>query len=152
MKETHHRGLAAIAAFKVMKGLLLLLVGAGLLRLVHGEIATFFSLLIEALHLNVHSRLIHALVLKVDALQPHGVLMMGIISLSYAGILLIEGIGLWLEVSWAAYMTVVSTSIFLPVEFYEVMRHASVVRMAVLLVNLAIVGYLIRELAEQRMR
>jgi len=59
----------------MVKDLLLLLIGAGLLRLMHGEIATFFSLLIEALHLNVHSRLIHALVLKVDALQPHGVLM-----------------------------------------------------------------------------
>jgi uncharacterized membrane protein (DUF2068 family) len=32
------------------------------------------------------------------------------------------------------------------------MRQASMVRMAILLVNLAIVGYLIRELAEQRLR
>ena len=51
-----------------------------------------------------------------------------------------------------SYMTVVSASVFLPLEFYEVMRQVSVVRMAVLVVNLAIVGYLIRELAEQRMR
>ncbi|MCC2640532.1 MAG: conserved rane protein of unknown function [Nitrospira sp.] len=150
--ETHHSGLAAIATFKVVKGLLLLVVGAGLLRLAHGELATFFSHLLEVLHLNLHAHLIHALILKVDALQPHGVLMMGIVSLGYAGLLLIEGVGLWLGVSWAAYMAVISTSIFLPAECYEVMRQASMVRMAILLVNLAIVGYLIRELAEQRLR
>ena len=67
--RSHHTGLAVIAVFKVVKGLLLLLLGLGLLKLMHAEIATLFSLLIEALHLNADSRLIHALVLKVDALQ-----------------------------------------------------------------------------------
>jgi len=60
---SHHTGLAVIAVFKVVKGLLLLFLGLGLLKLVHAEIATLFSLLIEALHLNADSRLIHALVL-----------------------------------------------------------------------------------------
>ena len=60
---SHHTGLAVIAVFKVVKGLLLLLLGLGLLKLVHAEIATLFSLLIEALHLNADSRLVHALVL-----------------------------------------------------------------------------------------
>jgi uncharacterized membrane protein (DUF2068 family) len=82
--RSHHTGLAVIAVFKVVKGVLLLLLGLGLLKLVHAEIATLFSLLIEALHLNADSRLIHALVLKVDALQPHTVLLAGFVSLGYA--------------------------------------------------------------------
>ncbi|MCS6306328.1 MAG: DUF2127 domain-containing protein [Nitrospira sp.] len=48
---------------------LLFLVGLGLLKLMHADIATLFSHLIEALHLHADSRIIHALVLKVDALQ-----------------------------------------------------------------------------------
>lgn len=48
--RAHHTGLAVIAVFKVVKGLLLLLLGLGLLKLVYAEIATLFSLLIEALH------------------------------------------------------------------------------------------------------
>ena len=83
-----------IAVFKMVKGLLLLLLGLGLLKLVQAEIATLFALLIEALHRNADSRLIHALVLKVDALQPHSVLVAGFVSLGYAGLLLAEGIGL----------------------------------------------------------
>lgn len=85
MAHTHHTGLAVIAVFKVVKGLLLLFLGLGLLKLVHAEIATLFSLLIETLHLHADSRLIHTLVLKVDALQPHSVLVAGFVSLGYAG-------------------------------------------------------------------
>jgi uncharacterized membrane protein (DUF2068 family) len=92
----HHPGMAVIAVLKLAKGVLLLLLGLGLLKLVHAEIATLFSLLIEALHLNADSHLIHGLVLKVDALQPHSVLVAGLISLGYAGLMVVEGIGLWL--------------------------------------------------------
>jgi len=144
----HQTGLAVIAVFKVVKGLLLLLVGLGLLELVHAEIATLFSLLIEALHLNADSRIIHALVLKVDALQPHTVLVAGLVSLGYAGLLLLEGIGLWLERSWAAYLTVISTSLLLPFELYEVIEKVSVLRIGVLMLNLIIVLYLVSQLKQ----
>ena len=144
--RSHHTRLAVIVVFKVLKGLLLLFLGLGLLKLVHAETATLFSLLIEALHLNADSRLIHALVLKVDALQPHTVLLAGLVSLGYAGMLLVEGIGLWLEFTWAAYLTVVSTSLLLPFELYEVIEQVSMLRVGVLLLNLVIVFYLVSQL------
>ena len=150
--RSHHTGLAVIAVFKVMKGLLLLLLGLGLLKLMHAEIATLFSLLIEALHLNADSRLIHALVLKVDALQPNSVLLAGLVSLGYAGMLLVEGIGLWLERTWAAYLTVVSTSLLLPFELYEVIEQVSILRISVLLLNLVIVAYLVNQLKQYTLR
>ena len=153
MTRSHHNtGLAVIAVFKLVKGLLLLFLGLGLLKLVHAEIATLFSLLIEALHLNADSRLIHALVLKVDALQPHSLLVAGFVSLGYAAMLLVEGIGLWLEFSWAAYLTVVSTSLLLPFELYEVIEQMSMLRVCVLLVNLAIVCYLVSQLKHHALR
>lgn len=148
----HQTGLAVIAVFKVVKGLLLLLVGLGLLQLMHAEIATLFSLLIEALHLNADSRIIHALVLKVDALQPQSVLVAGLVSLGYAGLLLLEGIGLWLERSWAAYLTVISTSLLLPFELYEVIDRVSILRVGVLVLNLAIVLYLVGQLKRHTLR
>jgi uncharacterized membrane protein (DUF2068 family) len=150
--RSHHTGLAAIAVFKVIKGLLLLLVGLGLLKLMHADIATLFSLLIEALHLNADSRLIHALVLKVDALEPHRIWLAGLVSLGYAGMLLIEGTGLWLELSWAAYLTVFSTSLLLPFEFYEVIERISLLRIGLLLLNIAIVWYLVMQLKRHTLR
>ncbi len=150
--RSHHTGLAVIAVLKVVKGVLLLLLGLGLLKLVHAEIATLFSLLIEALHLNADSHLIHALVLKVDALQPHTVLLAGLVSLGYAAMLLVEGIGLWLELTWAAYLTVVSTSLLLPFELYEVFEQVSMLRVGVLLLNLVIVFYLVSQLRRHTLR
>lgn len=148
----HQTGLAVIAVFKVVKGLLLLLLGLGLLKLVHAEIATLFSLLIEALHLNADSRIIHTLVLKVDALQPHTVLVAAVVSLGYAGLLLLEGVGLWLERSWAAYLTVISTSLLLPFELYEVVERVSLLRVGVLALNLVIVFYLVSQLRHHALR
>jgi len=150
--RTHQTGLALIAVFKLVKGALLLLVGVGLLKLMHAEIATLFSRLIEALHLNADSRIIHALVLKVDALQPHSVLVVALVSLGYAGMLLLEGVGLWLERSWAAYLTVISTSLLLPFELYEVIDRMSILRVGVLLLNLVIVLYLVRQLKRHTLR
>src|SRR5436190_11905040 len=150
--RSHHTGLAVIAVFKVVKGMLLLLLGLGLLKLVHAEIATLFSLLIEGLHLNADSRLIHALVLKIDALQPSSVQLAGLVSLGYAGMLLVEGIGLWLEFTWAAYLTVASTSLLLPFELYEIFEQVSILRVGVLLLNLTIVLYLISQLRRHTLR
>ncbi|MCP9451916.1 MAG: DUF2127 domain-containing protein [Nitrospira sp.] len=144
--HSHQTGLVVIALFKVVKGLLLLMVGLGLLELMHADLATLFSRLIEALHLNADSRIIHALVLRIDALQPHSVLVASLVSLGYAGLFLVEGIGLWFERSWAAYLTVVSTSLFVPFEVYEVIERVSILRVGVLLLNLLIVLYLVVQL------
>src|SRR5213592_3277746 len=152
MTKQHHTGMALIAGFKVAKGVLLLLVGLGLLKLVHAEIATLFSQLLEALHLNADSRILHNLVLKVDALQPHSVLMISLVSMAYAALLLTEGVGLWFERSWAAYLTVISTSLFLPFELYELIDHFTALRVGVFLLNLLIVIYLIRQLRHHTLR
>lgn len=149
-RRSQHSGLAAIAVFKLVKSGLLWIAGFGFLTLMHADIATWFSILIEALHLNADSRLVHSLVMKVDQLQPHSVLIAGIVSLSYAGLLLMEGVGLWLEWSWAAYLTVVSTSLLLPFELYEIFERVTVLRISLLIVNLAIVLYLIHHLRRHR--
>ena len=151
-RRTHHTGLVVIAVFKLVKGTLLLMLGLGLLKLVHAEIATLFSLLIETLHLNSDSRFLHALVLKVDALQPHSVLVAAVVSLAYAGMLLVEGIGLWLEYSWAAYLTVISTALLLPLELYELAEQVSPLRVALLLLNIVILVYLISQLKRHQLR
>ena len=144
--------LAPIALFKLLKGVLVLLAGSGFLRWIDPEIETGLSPVLDALHLNIHTRLLHALALTVDALPRHSLLLLSLVSLGYAALLFVEGFGLWSETSWAAYLTVVSTCILLPGEFHSVVRDWSMSGMAVLAVNIAIVGYLMRRLAEETLR
>jgi uncharacterized membrane protein (DUF2068 family) len=146
MGKRHHIGIALIAGFKFLKAVLLLVLGVGLLNLAPAEIASLFKQLLESLHLDVHSRLLRALVLKVRALQPENVLMVSAVSLAYAGLLFTEGLGLWFERTWAAYLTVVSTSAFLPFELYEIVKQVTAPKIGVLLLNLGIVLYLIAQL------
>ena len=150
--KRHHAGVALIAGYKVVKAVLLLVVGLGLLKLVHAEIATLFSQLLETLHLDADSRLLHALVLKVDALQPQNVLMMSVASFAYAGLELTEGLGLWFERAWAAYLTVIATSLFIPLELAELYERITVPMIVVLLLNLVIVIYLISQLKHHTLR
>ena len=145
-------GLALIALFTLLKGVVLLLVGAGLLRLVDPEIATFLAPAMDLLHLHGHSRLVHSLLLKVSGLSSHSVFLMAYASLLYSVFLLIEGCGLWLEASWAGHMAVISTTVFLPVEFYDVLKQISVVHVTMLLFNVAIVGYLVAQLERRSLR
>ena len=66
--------------------------------------------------------------------------------------LLAERIGLWLELSWAAYLTVVSTSALVPFEIYELIERVTWPRIILLAANLVIVLYLIKQLKQHTLR
>jgi uncharacterized membrane protein (DUF2068 family) len=61
----------------------------------------------------------------------------------YATVRFIEAYGLWRLRAWAEWFAIVSGSIYVPIEIYEVIQHATWLRIAVLIVNLAIVAYLV---------
>jgi uncharacterized membrane protein (DUF2068 family) len=60
----------------------------------------------------------------------------------YSALSLTEGTGLLLRKRWAAYLTIISTGAFLPLEVYEVIRVPNWQRIAVLILNVAVVIYL----------
>ncbi len=150
MKPSSHSGVPVIALFTLWKGFVLLFVGAGLLGLLDAEIATLFVPVLDVFHLQVHTRLLHSLLLNLTALSPHHMVLMAEVSLLYAALLCVVGFGLWVEAPWAVYMTVISISLFLPVEFHDVVRHLTALRVAVFLLNIAIVVYLVARLGGER--
>jgi uncharacterized membrane protein (DUF2068 family) len=67
----------------------------------------------------------------------------------YAGLYLIEGVGLIFDKKWAEWVVVITTAMFLPLEIYEIWRHITVPRCLLFLANLAMAGYLIWRLHRQ---
>jgi len=63
--------------------------------------------------------------------------------LAYGILQLVEGVGLWLIKRWGEYVAVVGTSIFVPLEVYELAERVTWIRVGALLVNLFAVAYLL---------
>jgi len=63
--------------------------------------------------------------------------------LAYGALQLLEGTGLWLLKRWGEYVAVVGTSIFIPVEVYELLEKVTWLRVVAFLVNIFAVVYLL---------
>jgi uncharacterized membrane protein (DUF2068 family) len=68
---------------------------------------------------------------------------LGIVLAVYAALEATEMVGLWLAKRWAEYLTLVSTALFIPVEVYELSEGVSAFKVIILLINVAIVVYLL---------
>ena len=63
--------------------------------------------------------------------------------LGYGALQLVEGIGLWSLRRWGEYVAVVGTSVFIPLEVYEVVDKVSWLKLVALVINIAAVVYLL---------
>jgi uncharacterized membrane protein (DUF2068 family) len=68
---------------------------------------------------------------------------LGLALVGYAVLEGVEGLGLWWGRRWAEYLTLVATSVLLVPEVYELARTLSATKVLTLVVNLAIVVYLL---------
>jgi uncharacterized membrane protein (DUF2068 family) len=88
---------------------------------------------------------------KLRHLDPATARRLGVLSLGYASVFLVEGVGLLLDQRWAEWLTVVVTGSFIPIEIYELIKEVSVGKVVALVLNVAILVYLIiRRVAERR--
>src|SRR5205807_7516308 len=101
--------LRTIAAFKFVKAALLVMAGAGVLHLVHRDIAALAERLVEKFHLDPGKPYIAHALSRVSNLTPKQLHEIGILTFIYAGLFLVEGIGLWSLKRWGEWITVVIT-------------------------------------------
>jgi uncharacterized membrane protein (DUF2068 family) len=143
MKSSDDRLIRVIAVFKFVKAALLIALGIGAFKLLHKDIAGIFEHWIEALRLDPGERFLDLALAKASSVRPEQIKKIGLGSFVYAGLFLAEGTGLWLRKLWGEWLTVIITSSLVPVEIYEIHRHFSAMKVGVLVINLAIVVYLI---------
>jgi uncharacterized membrane protein (DUF2068 family) len=68
---------------------------------------------------------------------------LGFALLAYGVLEGVEAVGLWFMRRWAEYLTFLATSILLPLEVYEIIYGATVLKVIGFIVNLAVVIYLL---------
>ena len=150
MKSTDKRLIRLIALFKLLKAALLIGVGLGALHLLHNHMAGELEHWVTMMGLDPGNRYIARALQKFADLSPNKIKSLGVVSFIYAGLFLTEGIGLWLVKRWGEWFSVIITSSLVPFEIYEITRHPSAIKILALLVNIAVVLYLVYRIRTER--
>jgi uncharacterized membrane protein (DUF2068 family) len=140
---TSVKGIRAIAIYEAFKGIVVLTVGIGLLTLIHKNIPDFADDLVFDLHLDPAGYFAHLLVETLGKLNTGNIELIFLLTILYAIVRFVEAYGLWLLRGWAEWFAIISGSIYLPVEIYEIFKKPSILKFVVFLANLAIVLYLL---------
>jgi uncharacterized membrane protein (DUF2068 family) len=144
-------GLRLIGGFKFVCGLLLVALAVGLFRGANGDFSEKAADLIAKLRLDPENHYIHTAIEKITHISPKQLRAISAGTFLYALLYLVEGGGLLLKKRWAEYFTVFATGFFIPLEIYEVYERPSAgTRVGLLVINVAIVVYLIYQLRNKR--
>ena len=138
-----------IALFKLLKGGLLIAVGIGILRLLHKDVADVAMQWINVLRVDPDNRYVHIVLAKALFFDDRKLKEIGAGTFCYAGLFLTDGFGLLLRKRWAQYFTIVVTASLLPLEVFEMARHATIAKAIVILLNIGIVGYLVNRVRHE---
>jgi uncharacterized membrane protein (DUF2068 family) len=141
-----HFGLRGVAVFEAGKGLFALGFGFWLLSLLHKDMHQVAGRLLEFLHKTLHispdRHLYQQLLRALGGLTPSGLRIIIFLVVVYAAIRFVEATGLWLEKAWAEWFALISGSLYLPLEIYELVRHPTGIKWGILGINILVVVYL----------
>jgi uncharacterized membrane protein (DUF2068 family) len=144
------RVLYLIAAFKLFKGFALLAVAVGALRLVHRDVAAGVYRWANTFRVDPDNRFVHRLLERFASLNDKKLRALSVGTFLYSALFFTEGAGLLMRKRWAEYFTTIATFSFIPLEIYELARRVTVPRGVVLLLNVAVVVYLVIHLYRDR--
>lgn len=139
-----------ISLEKVVKAALLIIIGFKLLSLLGSDVHEWAVDFATRHRFAVLDRFVEPALAKLTGVGDRQLKQFGVAALIYAGLLLIEGVGLWLQKRWAEYLTSIATALFIPFEIYEIYEKATWVRFGALGINIFIVWYLVTRLRDEK--
>jgi uncharacterized membrane protein (DUF2068 family) len=151
-KRHHNRWLILIAAFKLAQAALFIAIGVGALRLLHKDLGDMLLKLAHHLHFSPESRFVDFILDRAAIVNDKLLRRFSVALFAYATLGTVEGIGLYLEKTWAEYLTLGITLSFLPWEIFEVIRKITYIRSALLVVNILVFFYLLKVVTQRTKR
>jgi uncharacterized membrane protein (DUF2068 family) len=134
-------GLRTVAVIEAAKGILVLLVGFGLISLVHHDVQRFAERLITHFHLNPAARYPHIFIEAANQLTDTRLLVIAAGAAAYSLVRFIEAYGLWYARRWAEWFAALSGGIYIPFELFELYKRFTWLSLGALVVNVAIVAF-----------
>jgi uncharacterized membrane protein (DUF2068 family) len=143
------RGVQLIAAFKLTGAVLLTIVGAGAMHLLQNDAVTVVTAWIDRFGGDLNGATARLLLSRIAGVSSSRFGQVGVGAFAYAAMLVTQGVGLLRGKAWAEWLTVLVTASFVPLEVWEISQGATVFKVALLVVNTAIVVYLVQHLRKK---
>jgi uncharacterized membrane protein (DUF2068 family) len=144
--------LRLLAIERWVRGAIVLLLGIAVLRFESSQVSikelidrdlSALRPFFDQINFNVSdSGLVRAMQSALNA-SPSALKLVAGFLILYGVLQLVEGLGLWLLKRWGEYFATVATSLFLPLEIYELTEKVTLVRVIAFAVNVAAVVYLL---------
>lgn len=138
-----------IALYKMLKATAMIVAGAIAFHFVHRNLGPAVLRAIERVHVDPRGPFAEHLLARVAHVRPDHLHLLGIGCFAYAAVYVTEGVGLFFEKRWAEWLTAVQTGLLIPVEAYEMVRHPSPAKAAILSLNVLVVFYLLWRIREE---
>ena len=134
--------LRTIAVYKLLKVLLLLALAYGEARLSDASLTAKLLTWASERPLGLEHRAVTWLLEWFSGLSDSRIHALQIVTLAYAAVFTVEGVGLWMEKRWAEWLTTIITASLIPLEVWGLFDRPNLGKAAVLIGNVAIVAYL----------
>jgi len=137
------KGIRTVALFEAFKGIIVLIAGFALLRLVHGELQLIADHIDKHLHLNPARHNPHIFLDAIAGISDSRIRYLAIFAFFYSVVRFVEAYGLWKYKTWAEWFAILSGAIYIPIEIIGLFKHATFTKGSVFVINLFIVLYLL---------
>ena len=150
----HIKGVRAVATVELAKGLIVVIAGLGAFSLRHHrDIWGVAESFLEFFHANPYHHYVGVFIDLVYRVSDVRLWKIAVVAGVYAILRFVEAYGLWYALPWAEWMAFISGAIYIPFEAVDLIRRVTLFRVAVIVVNAAVVLYMLHlrvQAAEKR--
>jgi len=135
-------GLRIIAILEAAKGAIGLSLGIALHALAGHHLHAFFQAIIRHFHLAESRHAPHFILEMLVHPERFRLEMWTTLAMAYAALRFAEAYGLWFARRWGEWLAILSAGLYVPIEIYYIATGVSLLKVALLLMNIAFVAYL----------
>jgi uncharacterized membrane protein (DUF2068 family) len=139
-----------IGTYKIAKGMLALIAGLMLLRLMHKDLPQIAIHLMVRLRIEPHSEFGKTILHRMLMVKKGNMGWIAAALFAYVPLTCAEGIGLMMRKLWAEWVTVFTTFALIPVEIREIVVRVTWLRVLLLVLNIAVLIYLTARIKRDR--
>lgn len=140
----HVKGLRTVALIEALKGVLVLAIAFALIALLKHDVDLQDAAMnaLDFMHIDPDRRLAGMVIDAAGKVMDWNVIFVGLGAFAYSALRFVEAYGLWRQRVWAEWLAIISGSLYIPMEVFELIRHATPMRWGLLLINLLVVAYI----------